>query len=60
MTTRALCLAGVLLLALAVRLGAMLTQTYVIFADETFQYLEQGHRLAFGDGIVPWEYHDGI
>lgn len=60
MTARALCLAGVLLAALAIRLGAMLTQTYVIFADETFQYLEQGHRLAFGDGIVPWEYHDGI
>lgn len=60
MSLRALCLAGVLLLALAIRFGAMLTQTYVIFADETFQYLEQGHRLAFGDGIVPWEYHDGI
>lgn len=58
--TRRLALGGVLLLALVIRLWAMTTQTYVIFADETFQYLEQGHRLAFGDGIVPWEYHDGI
>ena len=58
--TRLPWLIGLLLLALAIRLGAMFTQTYVIFADETFQYLEQGHRLAFGDGIVPWEYHDGI
>ena len=57
---RGLTLAGVLLFALVIRLLAMTTQTYVIFADETFQYLEQGHRLAFGDGIVPWEYHDGI
>jgi len=57
---RHLALGVVLLLALAIRLWAMTTQTYVIFADETFQYLEQGHRLAFGDGIVPWEYHDGI
>lgn len=59
-TTRSGCLLGVLLLAGMIRFAAMMTQTYVIFPDETFQYLEQGHRLAFGDGIVPWEYHDGI
>lgn len=24
--------------------------------DETFQYLEQAHRLLYGSGFVPWEY----
>jgi GPI mannosyltransferase 3 len=28
--------------------------------DEVFQTLEQGHRLAFGYGIVPWEFRDGV
>jgi hypothetical protein len=56
----ALALTAVLGVALAVRLGVMLTQTYVVFADETFQYLEQAHRLAFGTGVVPWEFQDGI
>jgi phosphatidylinositol glycan class B len=31
----------------------------VIWADEIFQTLEQGHRLAFGYGLVPWEFRDG-
>ncbi len=53
-------LATVLLVGVALRAGTVLTQTYVVFADETFQYLEQAHRLAFGAGVVPWEYHDGI
>jgi hypothetical protein len=28
--------------------------------DETFQYLEQAHRLVYGYGVVPWEYVYGI
>jgi hypothetical protein len=28
--------------------------------DEIFQTLEQGHRLAFGYGIIPWEFRDGV
>lgn len=28
--------------------------------DELYQYLEQAHRLVFGQGIVPWEYHEGM
>src|SRR5262249_33993933 len=28
--------------------------------DELFQYLEQGHRLAFGYGYIPWEYRFGV
>jgi GPI mannosyltransferase 3 len=53
-------LAGLLVLGLAVRVVAFWTQTYVLFNDETFQYFEQGHRLAFGTGVVPWEFDDGI
>jgi hypothetical protein len=30
----------------------------IVWADEIFQTLEQGHRLAFGYGFVPWEFKD--
>jgi hypothetical protein len=50
----------ILALAAAIRLWVVWTQTYVLWVDETFQYLEQGHRLAFGSGLMPWEYQDGI
>ena len=49
----------ILLLALVLRLALLLTpRSY--HADEIFQYLEQAHRLVFGYGVVPWEYHYGI
>jgi hypothetical protein len=56
----ALALPAILLLGFALRIGVGLTQIHVLFFDETLQYFEQGHRLAFGSGIVPWEFHDGI
>lgn len=28
--------------------------------DETIQYLEQAHRLLFGNGVVPWEFRYDI
>lgn len=56
----AIALPAILALAFVLRLGTALTQTHVLFFDETLQYFEQGHRLAFGSGIVPWEYFDGI
>ena len=31
----------------------------MIWADEIFQTLEQGHRLVFGYGLVPWEFRVG-
>ncbi|MBX5481138.1 MAG: mannosyltransferase [Myxococcaceae bacterium] len=31
-----------------------------VWRDEIFQTLEQAHRLAFGYGIVPWEFRTGI
>src|SRR5471030_3289194 len=27
--------------------------------DELFQFLEAGHRIAFGYGMVPWEFDYG-
>ena len=56
----AVALPAVLTLALGIRAAAVWTQTYVLYVDETFQDLEQGHRLAFGSGMVPWEFQDGI
>lgn len=45
----------------AVLLRVIMFNPYAIHhPDEAFQYLEQAHRLAFGYGIVPWEYRDGI
>jgi phosphatidylinositol glycan class B len=53
-------LLGILLLALAIRLWVLATDTYIAHPDETFQYLEPAHRLAFGSGVVTWEFIDGI
>ena len=53
-------LAMVLLVALAVRLWSLATHTYVVWPDETFQYLEPAHRLLFGSGVITWEFLDGI
>ena len=56
----AFALPAILLLGFALRIGTGLTETHVLFFDETMQYFEQGHRLAFGTGVVPWEFADGI
>jgi hypothetical protein len=48
------------LVGLALRIWIMATHTYVVHPDETVQYLEQAHRLAFGSGLQPWEYIFGI
>ncbi len=53
-------LPGILAIGFALRVWACWSQTHVLFFDETLQYFEQGHRLAFGSGIVPWEFADGI
>ena len=41
------------------RLYVALHDQGMIWADEIFQTLEQGHRLAFGYGLVPWEFKVG-
>ena len=37
-----------------------LSSDFLLHADELYQFLEQGHRLAFGNGLVPWEYFYGV
>lgn len=54
-----LALPAILLLALVLRLVAASVPS-IHHPDEVFQYLEAAHRLVFGYGIVPWEYHVGI
>jgi phosphatidylinositol glycan class B len=49
----------VLVLSAAPRLWAAWFDHGVFWPDEIFQSVEQGHRLAFGYGIVPWEFQRG-
>ena len=50
----------VLLLAIFLpRAYLALSDQGIIWSDEIFQTLEQGHRVAFGYGLVPWEFRDG-
>lgn len=50
---------ALMLLALLLRMGVARSFPNVLWPDEIFQTLEQGHRLAFHNGIVPWEFRDG-
>jgi hypothetical protein len=52
-------LAAVLVGATALRLAGAIWLPNVAWPDEIFQTLEQAHRLAFGYGVVPWEFRDG-
>ena len=49
----------VLALAFAARAAIALSGDFVLHPDEIMQYLEQGHRLAFGNGVVYWEFFYG-
>ncbi len=49
----------VLALAFAARAAIALYGDFVLHPDEIMQYLEQGHRLAFGNGVVYWEFFYG-
>ena len=49
----------VLALAFAVRAAVALAGDFVLHPDEIMQYLEPAHRLAFGNGVVYWEYFYG-
>lgn len=49
----------ILVAALLLRIGVALAFPNIHYADEIFQTIEQGHRLAFGYGIIPWEFRIG-
>lgn len=55
----AVLLAAILLIAFALRLALPIFLPSIHHPDELYQYLEQGHRLAFGYGVIPWEYREG-
>jgi phosphatidylinositol glycan class B len=46
-------------LGFAVRLVFALSDDGIYWPDEVYQSLEPGHWLAFGYGLLPWEYVDG-
>jgi hypothetical protein len=48
-----------LLLALLVRVTAIIAFPSLLHPDENFQLFEQGHRWFFGNGMVPWEFRLG-
>jgi phosphatidylinositol glycan class B len=52
-------LVAVLVLALAVRIPAAFWPN-IIYPDEIFQYLEPAWRMLGHDGIITWEWRDGI
>jgi GPI mannosyltransferase 3 len=58
---RRLAIASAVVLGLAAlpRLWAAWFDHGVFWPDEIFQSLEQGHRLAFGYGVRPWEFQRG-
>ncbi|MCY4484171.1 MAG: hypothetical protein OXC12_14980 [Spirochaetaceae bacterium] len=49
----------VLALAFVTRAAVALAGDFVLHPDEIMQYLEPAHRLAFGTGVVYWEYFYG-
>lgn len=50
----------VFLIALLLRVGVAMRVPSVAHPDEVFQTQEPAHRLAFGYGVITWEWRDGI
>jgi hypothetical protein len=50
----------ILLLGLALRFLFILFSDHILHPDEVFQTLEQGYRLVYGYGLVPWEFQVGV
>jgi hypothetical protein len=51
--------AAILFCSFLVRFGCALRYPNMLWPDEIFQTLEPAHRLAFGYGIIPWEFRVG-
>src|SRR3954469_9144691 len=51
----------VVVLAIAARLVAIFGSfPHLHWADESYKFFEPAHRMAFGYGLVVWEFRDGI
>jgi len=49
------------LMALAVAVRALALDPYgALHPDEVIQYIEQAYRALTGDGVVPWEFREGM
>jgi GPI mannosyltransferase 3 len=46
--------------AFVIRLWVALAYPSLAWPDEIYQTLEPAHRLAFGYGMIPWEFREGI
>jgi phosphatidylinositol glycan class B len=53
-------LAAILALAMLIRLAVIFALPGLNHPDENYQLFEQAHRLAFGYGVKPWEFSDGL
>ena len=50
---------AILVLAAPIRLWAAVSDQGMFWPDEIYQSLEQAHRFAFGNGLIPWEFEQG-
>jgi GPI mannosyltransferase 3 len=53
-------LLALLAIALSIRVTAAIRNSSMVHPDEVFQTLEPAHRLAYGYGVVTWEWRDGV
>lgn len=54
------CLLAISVIGLILRIIAALDSSRLAHPDEIFQTLEPAHRLAYGYGVITWEWRDGI
>jgi hypothetical protein len=54
-----LLLGGVVLVGLALRVGLAAADDGIYWPDEIYQSLEPAHKVAFGYGLLPWEFVAG-
>jgi hypothetical protein len=58
--SRSYFLVCVFLIALLLRIGVAMRAPSLAHPDEIFQTQEPAHRLAYGYGIITWEWREGI
>ncbi len=59
-SARFLLLGAIFAVALLLRVGVALRSPSIEWPDEIFNTLEPAHRLAYGYGVIVWEWRDGI
>ena len=51
---------SITIIGFGLRIIVLSYSQHIYYADELYQTLEQGYRLYFGYGIIPWEFQDHI